>query len=178
MIEVDNDERHLGLQKKGLHKEFLDELIPLSSFAILAYPNSYQVRPVLGNQGYDAIVVDENGNEMDRVEITAPHDGKAASDDAKLVVNRGYGMVSVGEPGHDFEQLFGPVLETCCKKSLKDYSECSLVISIAPLPPFTGFEARYEQQIAAMVSEIAKIEFKAKRVFLLILPDRLEEAHI
>ncbi len=177
MIESDTEERHLGLQKRGLHKEFLDELVPLSCFAVLAYPDSCKVRPVLGNQGYDAIIFDENGNEIDRAEITAPHDGKAAADDANLVVNRGYGAVSAGEPGHDFEELFGPVLETCRKKALKDYSECSLVVSIAPWPPFPGFEARYEAQIAAMVKEMAKIEFNAKRVFLLILPDRLEAVH-
>ena len=48
-----------GMQKKGLHKEFLDEIAPLCAFAELEYPDTYKVSPIIGNQGYDAIVYDE-----------------------------------------------------------------------------------------------------------------------
>jgi hypothetical protein len=173
-VSADEEERCLGIQKKGLYKEFLDEILPLSYFAIQVYPETYRVGPVLGNQGYDAIVYDENGREVDRVEITAPHDGMASAADAKLQISRGYGAVTVATPGDDFDALFQHVLGTCQKKALKDYSGCSLVISIAPMEPFRGFEANYESQVASLVNEIAKIEFKAKRIFLLILPDRLK----
>lgn len=176
-VTADDTERHLGILKKSLYKEFLGELLPLSCFAVLAYPDTYRVRLKLGNQGYDAVVYDENDREIDRVEITAPHDGKAADADAKRLVSRGYGTVTVGTPGVDFDQLFEHVLGICRKKARKDYGECSLVVSIAPMPPFTGFEARYESQVVALVGEMAKIKHKAKRVFLLILPDRLEAVY-
>jgi hypothetical protein len=88
-------------------------------------------------------------------------------------VGRGFGKVRVGEPGDDFDALVENVLSTCRKKALGDYSDCTLVVAIEPLPPFAGFGDRYERQIALLVSQMVQIHFKAKSVFLLILPDRL-----
>jgi hypothetical protein len=173
----DDVERHLGILKKGAYKEFLYELVPLSCFAVLAYPGGYEVQLVLGNQGYDALVFDEVGREVDRVELTAPHDGGAAAQNAALVVDRGFGKVSVGKPGDDFDALVEHVLATCRKKARKDYRDYTLVVAIAPLPPFAGFEDRYECQVASLVGQMSEIDFKAKRIFLLILPDRLEAVH-
>jgi len=172
-VQADESELHRGIQKKGLYKEFLDELVPLSRFAILKYPDSYKIQSILGNQGYDALVFNEMGEEVERIEITTPHDGAADAVDARLVVERGYGKIHGGKPGEDFDALLPQVLETCRKKAQKDYSDCTLVVSIAPMPPFRSFEPRYEEQIETLVREMVQIEFKAKRVFLLILPDRL-----
>lgn len=176
-VRADESERHRGIQKKGRYKQFLDELIPLSCFAMWAYPDSYKVQPVIGNQGYDALVFSETGEEVDRIEITTPHDGAAEAMDARLVVDRGYGQFHVGDPGEDFDALFTHVLAACRKKAQKDYSDCTLVVAIAPMPPFQSFEARYEKQIEALVRKIAQIKFKAKRVFLLVLPDRVVDVN-
>jgi len=173
-IRANPDARELGTLKKGAYKKYVEELVPLSCFAVLAYPDSYEVQLVLGNQGFDARVFDEVGREVDRVEITAPHDGRAASQDAALVVERGFGKVSVGKPGEDFDRLVEHVLSICRKKACADYNECTLVVAIEPLQPFHGFEDRYESRVEALVSRIQQIPFKAKRVFLLVLPDRLE----
>jgi len=174
-VNANEFERHCGHLKKGLYKQFLDEIIPLSRFAILAYPENYEVQPVLGNQGYDALVFDELGAEVDRVEITTPHDGTAEAKDAKLVVSQGIGSVSVYNPGDEVTVLFPHVIKTCLKKALNDYSNCTLVVAIAPSPPFeiTSHMEQYDKQITTLASEISKIRFKAKRVFLLVLPDRL-----
>lgn len=173
-VTADDGERSQGILKKGLYKEFIDELLPLGFYASLIYPENYLVRPVLGNQGFDAIIYDENGQECDRVEITSPHDGQASAKDARLLVSRGYGAVVGGTPGDDFDALFDCVLSVCQDKALKDYNDCSLVVSIAPMQPFPGFETIHEQQIRSLVLKIAGISFKAKRVFLLVLPSRLE----
>lgn len=170
---ANDSERHRGILKEGLNKEFLDEIVPLSCFSVLAYAESYEVQLVLGNQGYDALVFNETGQEVDRVEITTPHDGVAKAQDAKLVVTRGYGKVHVGTPGDDFIALLPYVLCTCRKKAQKDYGDCTLVVAVAPLPPFPSFELQYEKRIETLAGEMAQIKFKAKRVFLLILPDRL-----
>jgi hypothetical protein len=69
--------------------------------------------------------------------------------------------------------MFSDVLAVCKRKAMKDYSDCSLVVAIAPMLPFESFEARYEAQIDALVSEMGKIQFRAKRVFLLVMPDRV-----
>ncbi len=172
-VKASESERHRGILKEGLYKKFLDELIPLSRFAICAYPGSYKVQLVLGNQGYDALVFSETGKEVDRIEITIPHDGDAKAKDARLIVDRGYGQIHVGEPGDDFDALFPHVLATCQKKAQKDYGDCTLVVTVAPMPPFQSFEPRYEKQIESLVQELSKIKFKAKRVFLLVLPDKV-----
>ena len=172
-VQANKFERHRGHQKKGLYKQFLEELIPLSCFATQVYPDSYKVQPVLGNQGYDALVWSEVGEEVDRVEITSPHDGAAEAEDLRLVVDRGYGQLHIGTPGEDFEALFPHVLAACRKKAKKDYGGCTLVVAIAPIPPFASLEDRYEQQIEALVGAISRIRFKARRVFLVVLPDRV-----
>jgi len=174
---ADPEDLKRGLLKKGLHKEFLDELVSISWFAVLAYPESYQINPVLGNQAYDAVVYDDLGNEVDRIEMTHPHDGAAEAEDAKLVVEKHIGKVKIGIPGDDFYALTPFVLETCRKKSKKDYSKCSLVIAIEPMKPFGGFEDSYEERVHELLGQIASIHFKARRVFLLVLPDRLEEVN-
>lgn len=176
-VRAEEMERHRGILKKGLYKEFLDEIVPLSLFALQSYPESHEIQSVLGNQGYDALVFDESGTEVDRIEVTIPHDGAAAAKDARLIVNRGYGQFRVGDPGYDFDALFPHVLAACRNKAAKDYQDCTLVVVIEPMLPFEQFEAEYEGQILALAQEMAKIKFRAKRVFLLVMPDRLVAVH-
>jgi len=131
-------ERHRGIRKKGIYKVFLDEIIPLSLFCLKIYPNNYKILPRLGNQGYDAIVKDENGKIFEHLELTAPHDGLKAANDAKLIVERGYGDTSIRDynSGSDLKDMFSIIIEVCKKKAKKDYSDCSLVIVIDFSPPF------------------------------------------
>lgn len=176
-VRANEEERHRGILKKDLYKEFLDEIVPLSRFAMIQYPEKYRILPVLGNQGYDAVVLDEFNEEIERIEITCPGNGAEKANDARLIVNQGVGSFHSGEPGYDFDDLFVFVLATCREKARKDYSDCTLVVAIEPISPFSGFEKRYEDQIAALVNEIRLIKFNAKRVALLILPDRLVNVH-
>jgi hypothetical protein len=146
-VRVNTAEHRLGILKDGDYKEYLDELVPLSCFAVLAYPDTYEVQWVKGNQGYDARVFDQGGHEVDRVEITAPHDGRAVAQDRQLLAGRGFGKVSVGKPGDDLDALVEHLLSTCRKKALVDYSDCTLVFAIEPSPPLAGYEDRYEGRI-------------------------------
>jgi hypothetical protein len=166
-----------ALLKTGLYKEFLDELVPLSRFALLAYPSDYSIQLVLGNQPYDAIVFDAAGGEVDRVEVTVPQDGEAAAQDGRLVVDRGFSSISIGSPGDDFAALLPYVLRTCRAKSRKDYSGCTVVVAIEPMPPFEGFARAHEVLVRQLADEIRAINFRAKRVYLLVMPDRLVEIH-
>lgn len=160
--------------KKGLYKEFLDEIVPLSLFASKMYPENYEIQPVLGNQGYDVLVFNDMGNEVDRIEMTSPHDGAAAAKDARLLVERGHGEIHIGDHDDTLKDFYGPlfpwVLAACRKKAEKDYYDCTLVVAVEPIWPDAGNEkAQYEKQIDNLVSEMAKIKFKAKRVLLLIM---------
>ena len=173
-VEADTAERHRGILKTGLYKEFLDEIVPLSLFALQAYPGNYGIQPVLGNQGHDALVFNETGDEVDRIEMTSPHDGAIAAKDNRLVVERGHGEVHIGNHDDTLEDLSGPlfpwVLATCRKKAEKDYRDCTLVVGIEPIwPDAENEKTQYERQIQKLASEMAAIKFNAKRVFLLVM---------
>lgn len=174
-VKSDDVERYRGIQKKDVYKLFVDEIIPLSYFAIFQYPDSYKILPVIGNQGYDALVFDENGKEVERVEITIPHNGAAMAEDARLIVKNGYGQIHItgehtGLKDKSLNDITPHVLDACKKKSEKDYSDCVLVIAISPNPPFPSHEIGYEEQIGILVQQIKNIKFNARQVFLLILP--------
>jgi hypothetical protein len=83
----------------------------------------------------------------------------------------------MGKAGDNFDALFTHVLDTCRRKAMKDYSDCTLVVAIEPAPPFPEFEAHYEAQIAALATEIGLIKFNAKRVILIVLPGRIIRVH-
>ncbi len=163
------------MTKKGLYKEFLDEVLPLSYFAEQHYPDTYTLQPVLGNQGYDAIVYDDASVEHERLEITKPHDGAEAAKDAKLVVSRGFGQTKVGDPGDDFGALIPFVVSACEAKARKDYRDCTLVVVVTAQPPIPGFESRYEEQVKELIGRLSKITFIAKHVVLFIPPRRVEK---
>lgn len=173
-VRTDPEEFKKALLKEQLYKEFLDELVPLSCFALLEYPEDHLIELVLGNQGHDAIVYDADKTEVDRVELTCPQNGREKAMNRRRVVERGFSEVQVGEPGFDFEALIPHVLKTCQAKALKVYRECSLVVAIEPMHPFEGFEQAFDYKVGELVSQMRKIEFQAKRVYLLLLPNRLE----
>jgi hypothetical protein len=165
-------ERHAALQKRGLYKVFSDEIIPLSIFAIKTYPNACRVKPVLGNQGHDAIVKNDQGRILDFVELTWPQDGHQKADDAHKTVFRGFGNVDVYSPGEDIDRLCKFIQVTCQKKAQKDYSNCTLVVVIDFVPPFRQHYRLYCRKIKQVAEQIKSISFRAKRVFLLIVPFR------
>lgn len=168
-IRAITSERHAAMQKKGIYKEFFDEIIPLSIFALKVYPNTYKVKPILGNQGYDAIVTDTHGKFIEYIELTFPHDGQRNAEDAKLIASRDYGNIHVYSPGEDIERLCQFIQKTCLAKAEKDYSNCTLVIVIAFLPPSKQHHRLYSQKINQVKTLVQSISFKAKRVFLLLL---------
>jgi hypothetical protein len=166
------NERHKAIQRHGLYKVFTDEIIPLSLAALKLYPNTYTVTPVIGNQGYDAIVQDNRGRIVDHVEITWPQDGKRKSDDALKIVTRGYGSTDVYSPGEDVDRLCSFILKTCQKKSQKDYSDCTLVVVIDFVSPFPQHRRLYLRKLRQVAARINSIPFRANKVCLLILPFR------
>jgi len=174
-VRQDSEEFKRGLLKAGRYKQFLDELVPLSCFAVLAYPEDWTVRLFLGNQPYDAIVYDSAGDEVDRVELTVPQDGRDEAEDRRLVASRGFSRVAIGHAGDDLAALFPIVLRTCQAKARKDYSNCTLVVAIEPLTPLEGFEPAFNDLVGRLVGEMRAIQFQAKRVYLLLLPDRIVE---
>lgn len=164
------NERHDALRKKGIYKVFSDEIIPLSIFCLKTYPNTYTVQPVIGNQGYDAIVRDEKWNIYDHIELTLPHDGLSAANNARLVVERGHSEIDMYRPGENLNRMFSLILKACQNKSIKDYSNCSLVVCLNFSPPFPKHKKVYLSSINKLIDEIRDISFHARKVYLLVMP--------
>ena len=164
------EERHKGILKKGLYKEFLDEIAPLSLFCTKHYPDNYRITPIIGNQGYDAIVKDIYGNIVDYLEITSPCDGFKEAKNSKLVAERGFGEIEINDLGDSLKDLFPFIINSCKKKATKDYSNCCLIINIDFSPYFEEGMLTYKPLIIKLEEEIQKIKFKAKKVYLFIAP--------
>ena len=164
------EERYKGVLKKGLYKEFLDEIAPLSLFCIKHYPDNHRITPIIGNQGYDAVVRDIYGNIVDYLEITSPCDGFKEAKNSKLVVEKGIGEIKIYDLGDPFKDLFPFIINSCKRKATKDYSNCCLIINIDFTPPFEKEIPICRSLIIKLEEEIHKIKFRAKKVYLFIAP--------
>ncbi len=167
------DELLKGMKKQGLYKVFLDEIVPLSRFALARYSDEFRVQPVLGKQAYDALVLNRDGVTIARLEMTYPHDGSAKARDSRLVINRGFGVLRAYDPGEEVRAMACFIVDAAQKKSLKDYSDCTLVFALKTQPPFDSFLSAHSAQIDWIVEELRHIPFQAKAVFLLVMPDRV-----
>jgi hypothetical protein len=166
---VPNESRK-AMEKKGIYKVFLDEIIPLSVFALRVYPENSRVKPVLGNQGYDALILNESGTEVDRIELAFPQDGSAKAKDARDVRRVGYSGLHIYDPGGNVAELVPRILQTCERKARNDYSDCTLVVIVDFVPPFAAHRHLYDMAIAELASRVKRIRFRAKRLFLLAVP--------
>lgn len=162
--------RKAGHLRKGFLKEYFDEIVPLSRCATAIYPGTVKIRPVLGNQGYDAEVYDEKGELIERVEIANPIDGQEVAQTGRELAARGYGGIKVEDAGDDIERLIPIIADTARKKSKIDYSDATVVFNISGLPPMHGFESRFRDQIARIKEALCSTPFDARRVFVM-LPD-------
>ena len=172
-IQADRTEFESGMAKQGLYKLFLDELEPLCNFAQAAYPKNYKVRPILGNQGYDAIVLDDQGIDFDKIELTKPYDGAEVASSSRQAVARGYSDLQVCDHTEVLEDLI-PFFEATSKvKSQKDYGGVTVVFTLAAPPPLSGIEVTFERQVERIKTIIAAHKFKAKRVLLYVPPGRV-----
>lgn len=177
IVKATPEEFAKGMKKQGCYKEFLDEVEPLCDFAEAIYPADYVVQPILGNQGCDAVVYDDQGREFDRIEFAKPYAGAAAAVKARQVIARGYSDIDVC----DWKEIlddFMPYFEKTAKaKSLKDYSGVSVVFVLSAPPALPGLEQVFESKIERLRGIIATQNFNAKRVFLYIPHGRVQQIH-
>ncbi len=173
-VRADLAELHVGNARCGYYKEFLDEVVPLACFAFQYYDDAHTVQPILGNQGFDAMIRNESGHIVDKVEIANAIDGAIVSAIAREVAQNGYGGLTVGNPGDDLEALIPIIERVAKKKAMKDYSGITIVFNIASTTPFEGFEARHSEQLERIKNILISAGFRAKRVFM-ILPSRTIE---
>jgi hypothetical protein len=163
------DDRKAGYLRSGLYKEFFDELVPLSIFCNQYYNDDVNIKPVIGSQGYDAEIIGKDGSVLERIEIAYPIDGVKRAEENQQVVSNGASELDVYEPGEDLEDLRKYIEGTCKKKSLKDYSDCIIIIAITHIPPDKLFENIYEEKLREIGEYVRSIKFNAKKVFLVVV---------
>jgi hypothetical protein len=152
--------------RKGIYKELRDELSPMARCIHHLYEDTHTIRPILGNQGFDAEVFDNNGQRVDRIEITVPRDGPLEAAEAKKLVEIGMGIVRVTDDAA-LERLVGMLLETCRKKAQKDYGDATLIVAMNWLEAALNVDEEDKEDFhRRVVEDMSKISFKAKRVFL------------
>ena len=88
-----------------------------------------------GNQNHDAIITDKSGNLIERIEITAPVDGKLEYLEA-IQLNEDRISVRVGDPAKDRACVMQRILNGAKKKSVIDYGDASLLIVVNFYPEF------------------------------------------
>lgn len=167
-VELDPEELRRAQNGEGLYRVFVNEVWPLSQFAHLIYPPETLFLPVLGNQGFDVDVFDKEGNPVDRIEIAKPHDGQLKANDNRLLNERGFGHIRVCDLGGQLDALTPWIVDTAEKKSLKDYSDCTLVLVAATDPPFDEELPILEQRCIEFVQTLRSMAYRAKRAFLAV----------
>ncbi|MFB9324539.1 hypothetical protein ACFFSY_01120 [Paenibacillus aurantiacus] len=123
----------LARLKKDTFKNFLEAFYPLYLYSQSSYvPADAKVKVVIGNQGFDSIVMLSSGEQY-KVEITEYIDGKAENDDAKLINERGYGGMKIGDT-RDLENkaldYLDLVIQKARRKARKNYQGMTLIIVI------------------------------------------------
>ena len=167
--------KEAALLKKGKFKKFLEEFHPLYCFGQSKFCRSgSKMHIVLGNQGYDAVIIDPTGD-ITTMEITGYIDGKSDYLDGLKITERGFSEPRFKVPkcleAHrkDFLNL---ILEKTDKKRIRSYTGSDLLIVANTYNYFGVFESNDIQFVTVLKSELCKIPFQARNVYLLVLNNK------
>ncbi|MFC1656084.1 hypothetical protein ACFL3C_04385 [Patescibacteria group bacterium] len=171
LIKSDLKLRKEARLKKELYKYFVEELYPFSIFASVHYDEKCLCKPIIGNQGYDAEIY-LSDKVVDKVEISWAIEGLEDYKIAKALNKQGYSEMEVVD---DFtkQKASRLCLENMKKKALKDYSDCTLLLVYDEYPGFSIENRESAKLITDLVVEAKNINFKAKGVYLLLLPQKI-----
>jgi hypothetical protein len=175
-IKSDKATKENARLKKGLYKEFIEEVYPFSIFCKLKY-NGQEVLccPVIGNQGYDAIIESSPGTQLEIVELTWPIDGQKQHFQSVQLNKRGYSNPDVWDYNDDSKriELIKRIIKTAEGKALKDYAteEGASLIFVLNIAPYFGMtEVENNEYIELLKTKLKAIKFNVNSVYLLLLP--------
>ncbi|WP_238378781.1 hypothetical protein [Halalkalibacillus sediminis] len=171
---INNNEKYISIArlKTGKVKKFIEEFYPLYLFSQSRFVDNYaKCKIILGNQGYDASIVQKDDTES-FIELTSYIDGKWEYQDAKRLNSRGYGDIRFGDyknlnaRGNDYLK---DVLKNIKKKSLKDYSGISLLFAVDTFDYFEVYDHSSKPFIKELIKEIKSFKFKADKMYLMVI---------
>jgi len=157
---------------KGIYKYIKTELYPLVFFATQHYNDNHLIRPLIGNQGYDAEI--KIGNKIVyNIELTWAVDGEKSHKIAQQLNKQGYTEVKILSENRK-QKYKERCIKNMKKKAQKDYSDSILVIVYDTDPTFS-IDSKEDQKVLEELAKEAKtIPFKAKKVFLFLLPIEIQ----
>lgn len=170
------EKKHAARRRKQPYKELIEEIYPLSIFCKLKYKDTNVLcAPVIGSQGFDAIIESECGDLIENIELTWPIDGQKAHTSSEQL-NK-YGITDVEVWGVDDsrprDEIIERIINAAKKKSIKDYSteSGSSIVFIVDVAPYFGMqEIEHKDDIDTLVRRLGEIEYKANNAYLLFLP--------
>jgi hypothetical protein len=155
-----------ALLKKGLWKKFLEEFFPLYCFSQSRFcEQNSKLNIILGNQGYDAILIKYDGSKV-KFEITSFIDGEKDHRNAVKMNEDGFSFINpLSEAVYDNYKK--KIIQNLNKKSLKDYNDINLILVIDTSLYFELINIDSSNFINELIDEIKKIEFSFGEIFLL-----------
>ena len=175
IIDADKEYSDFARLKKGLFKKFIEEFYPLYCFSQSRYCKAdSQMKIVLGNQGYDAIIQDSSGTE-NQYEITSYIDGKFEYEDAIRMNESGIGDIRFKDIlDLDSRSLnyLSVVLKNYKKKSEKDYTGVNIIMIVNTFPYFEVYNNNSRAFVDLLIAKMSEINIKANKGYLMIFNDR------
>jgi hypothetical protein len=175
-IRADENTRKTARLRKPPYKELIEEVYPLSVFCSLKYSNNGVLcSPVIGSQGFDAVIESPQGDLVEHVELSWPIDGQKAHFAAKELNENGVTKLEIRDVNDPSprDAIIERIVNKAIDKALKDYSTdkgSSIVFMVGTAPYFGMSKIEYPDDIGRLVESIKNISFKVSNVYLLLLP--------
>lgn len=174
-VKSDTEYSNMARSKKGLFKEFLEEFYPLYCFSQSRFcDKESKLKIVLGNQGYDAILINPEGKEI-KLEFTSYIDGKWKYEDALTINSRGYGNIRFSDhkdlSSRSLDYL-EKILLNVKNKSDKSYVGISIVFIVNTFDYFEVYNNDSQQFVNLIMYEIGKINFRSDTIYLMVMNDK------
>jgi hypothetical protein len=171
-IQLDNEVKKMARERRGLYKPLIEELWPLSNYFRKTYfEEGYRLAPQIGNQGFDAIIRDAQGTQVEQIEVSWPIDGHKHAEVVRLLNEKGRGPIEVFDPLQKLEELFRLVLSGAQKKAARDYKTqglSSLVLVVSLFPYFFQDIPEHQMAFKNFVRNLSGIKYQVDKVVLLI----------
>ena len=161
------------VRRNKFYNKFLIEYYPLYvHLKHVKYNPGTIFKYIIGNQGYDFEVFDNNNKLIEKIEVTYPHDGKKFVTHGRQLNIQGYSDVEVGDLKKIQKEYISSIIKNISeKKSKKDYSDCSLIILIDPHMYFwLDDEAHQNKFKKDIMRKIDHMKINAKKIFVCTIP--------
>lgn len=176
-IRRDQSARQSARARKGLYKPLIEELWPISWYFASKYAGSlFRLKLELGNQGFDAVVLDESATPVEWIEASWPIDGHKHAETVRLLNERGHGPVEVyNNPINKLKEVFQFTLAGAQKKAVRDYhfeGHSTLALVVDLLPYYHADDPAHRYEVDQLVEKLSQLEYRVSDVVLLLAHSR------